>query len=110
MTLQSPLILASEDGDLEKVLELIANNEDPNPHTVKFNVIVLRLVLKYVCIHLFKDSTPLKEACSGGYLDIASALLRAGADPNLVTDVSYNLVIHTGNQVGIYIPSVKINH
>lgn len=57
-----------------------------------------------MCVYIvFKDSTPLKEACSGGYLDIASALLRAGADPNLVTDVSYNLVIHTGNQVGIYL-------
>lgn len=33
-------------------------------------------------------STPLKEACRRGDLEIAQALLEAGADPNLVTDVS----------------------
>ena len=35
-------------------------------------------------------STPLKEACSNKDLEIARVLLEAGADPNLVTDVSHS--------------------
>jgi ankyrin repeat protein len=62
---KTPLTVAAEHGTLQEVRELIASGEDANPYTV---------------------ATPLKEACSREDLEIARALLEAGADPNMVTD------------------------
>ena len=71
----TPLHLASEDGDLERVQTLLAAGADPNAKGEH-------------------DRTPLHLAAGIGWEEIVQVLLDAGADPNVAEPDSQHTPLH----------------
>ncbi len=80
----SQLILASKNGDIETVRNLLDHGADPNSTDTIINTNTHTMSLSMI----LKKTTPLIEASKNGHIDIVTLLLERHADPNQSANLS----------------------